>query len=101
MNIKKATDEELENIIRQDAVAKDILEDATIELELRRNRRLFEQQEQLFSSLQFGIDRLSKTVRYINKHPLLGLVFAGAGATVIGVAINVLSIYLEKILGLN
>lgn len=102
MDIKNATDEELEEIVRRaenSHVSGSQFERAQIELDIRRKRRLFEQQEKIFTTVQSRLDRIIHILTYINKQPFVAVLLAGAGAILIGVLINVISAYLQKVLG--
>jgi hypothetical protein len=103
MDIKNVSDSELEDIVRRaenSHVSGSQFEMAQIELDIRRKRRLFEQQEKIFDTLQSKLDKIIHILTYINKRPLVAVFLAGVGAIIIGVAINVLSVCLQNKLGL-
>ncbi len=103
MEIKTASDKDLEDIVRKAEnthISGSQFEMAQIELEIRRRRRLFEQQEKIFDTLQSKLDKIIHILAYINKKPLVAILLAGLGAVIIGVLVNVTSAYLQRLLGL-
>ena len=102
--LSKATDEQLENIIRKAEnthVGGSQFERASIELDIRRKRRLFEQQEKIISTLQSKLDNIIHVLSLINKKPLLAVIIAGSGAISVGVLVNVFSELLLKLFRLK
>jgi hypothetical protein len=90
MDISRKTDEELENIIRMCENTHSGSSDfnkAKQELEIRRNRKLFEIQQNIFIAIQS-----------ISQKPFRAIFWGGTGAIIIGVIINIISAYLQKIL---
>lgn len=103
MDLENTTDEELEKIIRKaenQHVGGSQFNRAQLELEIRRKRRLFEQQEKILATLQSRLDKIIHILSYINKQPLISALIAGLGAIIIGVLINIISTYLQVKLGL-
>jgi ElaB/YqjD/DUF883 family membrane-anchored ribosome-binding protein len=103
-DLKSASDEELESIIRRATntrVDGSQFQRASIELELRRNRRIFEQQERLYSTVQSKANRIIRLLNRIGRKPFYSAVIAAIVAIFIGVSVNLLSAWLEKVLGLN
>jgi len=101
--MKELSDKQLEDIIRKAEnthVSGSQFEKAQIELEIRRKRRLFEQQERVLNALQSRLDKIIRILSYINNKPLTAILLAGLGAITIGVLVNIISAYLQKILGL-
>lgn len=109
INIKEATDEQLEEIMgraENTHVSGSQFEKAKIELDIRRKRRLFEQQEKVFelqermlTNIQSKLDGIIKAIQYISRKPIKALLIAGLGAILIGVTINLTSTLLTKIFG--
>ncbi|OGH19830.1 MAG: hypothetical protein A3D74_00980 [Candidatus Levybacteria bacterium RIFCSPHIGHO2_02_FULL_37_13] len=103
MDIKNASDEELEEIVRRAEnthVSGSQFERAQIELDIRRKRKLFEQQEKIFTTVQSRLDKIIHILTYINKQPLVAVLLAGAGTVLIGVLISVISAYFQKLFGI-
>ncbi len=109
INIKEASDEQLEEIMRKTEnphSAGSQFQKAEIELDIRRKTRLFEQQEKIFklqetmlATIQSKLDGIIKAIQYISRKPIKTLLIAGLGAILIGVAINFISIFLTKLFG--
>ena len=92
--MENLTDRELEDIIRR---AENIHrsgsrhEKAQIELDIRRKRKLYELQENIYSTIKSRLDRIIKLLEFISKKPLKSLLIAATIAIGIGVLINVIS----------
>jgi enoyl-[acyl-carrier-protein] reductase (NADH) len=94
MDLKNATDEQLEEIVRKAENSHNSgsqFEMAQIELDIRRKRKLFELQEKIFNTLQSRLDMIIHILTYINKQPLVAVLLAGLWAIIIGILINVIS----------
>lgn len=103
LDFKKASDEDLESIVRKaenSHISGSQFEKAKLELEIRRNRKIFEAQDHLLTTLQDRLDKIASTLRSIGQRPIKSALLASAGAIVIGVTISVLSAYLQKVFGL-
>ena len=103
MDIEKASDEELENIVRADADTKaeeSRFHRAAIELDIRRAKKLFEQQEKLYSNIQAQLNKFTHIVRYVSNKPFRSILIAGLTAVLLGVIIEVIAVWVELKLGL-
>ena len=100
--MRELSDEQLEDIVRRAEnthVSGSAFEKAKIELEIRRNRKIFELQDHLLTTLQEKLDKIASILRSIRKRPIKSVLLASIGAIIIGVAISLLSAYLQKTLG--
>ncbi|RJR28299.1 hypothetical protein C4564_05740 [Candidatus Microgenomates bacterium] len=103
MEMENLTDKQLEDIVRKAEnthVSGSQFEKAQIELEIRRKRRLFEQQEKIFKTLQTRLDKIIQILTYINNKPFVAILSAGLGAIIVGVLINLASAYFQSLFGL-
>lgn len=94
VNITSASDEELEDVIRRvenTHVSGSLHERATIELDIRRKRKLYELQKNILTTFKTRLDRIIKLLEYIGKKPLRAVVIAALVAVGIGVLISLLS----------
>lgn len=103
MEMENLTDKQIEDIVRKAEnthVSGSQFEKAQIELEIRRKRRLFEQQEKIFKTLQTRLDKIIQILTYINNKPFVVILLAGLGAIIVGVLINLVSAYFQSLFGL-
>ncbi|HKX73149.1 MAG TPA: hypothetical protein VJM32_04015 [Candidatus Saccharimonadales bacterium] len=104
MDMQNATDQELEDVIRRVTnthVDGSQFQRASLELDIRRKRRLFEQQEKLYDTVQTKADKIIHLLSHVTKKPITSALVAALVAIAIGVTVNITSAWLQKLLGLN
>jgi hypothetical protein len=102
INIKNASDEELEEILRlalNTHVDGSEFQRAQIELDIRRKRKLYELQEKTYSAIKIKVDEIIRLLNQISKKPKTTLFLAASGAIAIGVLINLFSTIILRFLG--
>ncbi len=97
--MRDLSDEQLEDIVRRAEnthVSGSQFEKAKLELEIRRNRKIFELQNHLLTTLQEKLDKIASILRSIGRRPIKSVLLASIGAILIGVAISLFSAYLQN-----
>jgi len=91
VKVVSQTDEELENILRKTEnphVVGSRFQQAKIELEIRRNKRLFTIQKNYYEMLEKNLGGITEAVYSISKKPLLAILIAAGISIVVGILIE-------------
>jgi len=100
--MKNLSEEALEDILRKAEnthISGSTFQKAKIELEIRRNRKLFKSQDRLLTTLQEKLEKIASILRCIGERLIKSVLIAGFGAITIGVVVSLISSYFQNLFG--